>query len=203
MSFFQPIMSDLYLQLAVFRLNDMCIAVQEEMEGFLRTASLEKMPGVEATFTWLRKRGVRICLLSDYNLEDTKIILDRLGWTVDEDGTVQEVIVQQLSKRNPILLAQENASLSNPRSIVTIFDTPRLLQLAYDARVHLNLAICNGKCSYNELAVKPHHAILDKLVQLPNFLLEHLPQNGGAGPRVTPSGRLPRLRIPRTLFGIF
>lgn len=194
-------MPDRHLQLAVFRLNDMCVGVQEGMDAFLTTASLERMPGVEAIFSWLRRREVRICLLSDYGRADSLLLLERLGWTVDEDGTVQEIITEQQGKDNPVRLAQEHAGLLHPGQCFTVVDTPQLLRQSCAARVHFNLAICNGRHSYTELAVAPHHAMLDSLVQLPNFLLEHLPELPSVH-KVTASDRrglLPRLRLPRPL----
>ncbi len=195
-------MSDQYLQLAIFRLNDLCVGVQRGMDAYLATAALEKMPGVEATFTWLRRRGVRICLLSDYDRPTTVLLLDRLGWTVDEHGTVQEVITEQREKDNPVRLAQENAGLANSRLSFSAADTPRLLHLASEARVHFNLAVCNGLSTYRELAVAPHHAMLDSMVQLPNFVLQHLPEPdfAGAAKEVVANRLLPRLRLPRPLY---
>ncbi|NJB86099.1 phosphoglycolate phosphatase-like HAD superfamily hydrolase [Lewinella marina] len=194
-------MNDRYLQLAVFRLNDMCVGVQEGMDRFLATAALEKMPGVEATFSWLRKRGVRICLLSDYNRADTELLLRRLGWTVDETGTVQEIITKQKRYDNAIGLALEHAGLEGPGLCFAAVDTPRLLRQASAARVHFALAVCNGRHTYQELAVAPHHAMLDSLIQLPNFLLEHLPETETRPPAPQAGGRfsLPRLRLPRPL----
>ncbi len=195
-------MSDQYLQLATFRLNDLCVGVQRGMDAYLATAALEKMPGVEATFTWLRRRGVRICLLSDYDCPTTQLLLDRLGWTVNEHGTVQEVITEQRETANPIRLAQEHAGLSNSRLSFSVADTPRLLSLANAARVHFNIAVCNGASTYRQLAAVPHHAMLDSLVQLPNFVLEHLPEPNftSATPELVANRLLPRLRLPRPLY---
>lgn len=194
-------MNDRHLQLAVFRFNDMCVGVQEGMDDFLSTAALEKMPGVEATFGWLRKRGVRICLLSDYNRRDTGLLLRRLDWTIGESGTVQEVITRQSRKDNPVRLAQEHAGLDSPGLCFAAVDTPELLQQAAAARVHFALAVCNGRHTYNELAVAPHHGMLDSLIQLPNFLLQHLPAAAPCPPTKPRGGvfALPRLRLPRPL----
>ena len=196
--------SDRHLQLAIFRLDDMCVSLQEGMDNYLATAAIEKMPGVEATFGWLRRRGVRICLLSDHDRERTLLLLRRLNWTVDEDGTVQEVITEQQKKDNPIRLAQEAAGLQNSRFSFTALDTPRLLRLANAARVHFNVAVCNGRHPYNDLAVEPHHAMLDSLLQLPNFLLAHLPEAAVSPTALSKPTRrlLPRLRLPRPLSGL-
>ena len=188
-------MTDYHLQLAIIRLDDTCVAVQEGMEGYLATAALEKLPGVEAIFSWLRKRGVRICLLTDYADEQAELLLDRLGWAVGENATVQEVICLQHTLVNPVLTALERAGLEDANLSFTIFDTPRLLDLSNQACVHFNLAVCNGHSPYRKLATSPHHAMLDTLVQLPNFILQHLPEP------VSRAGRsgLPKLRLPRPL----
>lgn len=192
-------MTDYHLQLAILRMNDMCVGVQDGMENYLSTASLQKAPGVEATFNWLRRRGVRICLLSDYGHRDTQLLLQRCGWSVDESGTVQYVITDRGSHDNPVEKAVEVAGLTDPNLSFTVFDSPELLYQSNGARVHFNLAVCNGKSSYATLATTPHHAMLDSLVQLPNFILSHLPEpDRGAGTQVQ-GGFLPRLRLSRPL----
>ena len=197
------------------------MSVQDKMDDFLATAALEKRPGVEATFTWLRRRGVRICLLSDYDRHDTALLLKRLKWTVDVHGTVHNVITQQLRQTDPVQLAIAQAGLKDANLSFTVFDTPRLLELSNLARVHFNLALCNGRHSYTTLAAVPHHAMLDSLLQLPDFILRHLPlPTKGAGPQVPTHperqspvasrdrtyGRnkvgLPRLRLPNPLSGL-
>ena len=174
-------MIDGHLQLAVFHLNDLCVVVQEGMDNYLATAALEIQPGTEATFTWLRRRGVRICLLSDYGKRQTQLLLRRLCWTVAEDGTVQQLITHQQRRANPVALAQEHAALADPRLSMAVVDTPALLRQARAAGVHLNLAVCNGRAAYHQLAVVPHDGMLDNLRQLPNFVLQHLPDPGTAG----------------------
>ena len=191
-------MIDYHLQLAILRLEDLCVGVQEGMDRFLATAALEKRPGVEATFHWLRKRSVRICLLSDYGQAETQLLLDRLGWTVDESGTVQYVVTRQGEQDNPVVLALEHAGIPDPNLSFTVCDTPELLLHSNRARVHFNLAVCNGRCNYSMLATCPHHAMLDSLLQVPNFILAHLPEPLTRA-EARPDGLLPKLRLPRPL----
>jgi len=212
--------STTHLQLAIFRLSDVCVSVQDKMDGFLATAALEKSVGVEAAFAWLRKRRVRICLLSDYGDADTQLLLGRLGWSVGDGGTVHYVVTEQGMQPDPIGTAIERAGLEGAKASFTVFDTPRLLLLANQARVHFNLAVCNARHPYATLATAPHHGMLDSLLQLPTFLLDHLPApTHWAGPRVQsksggPQGPvsteckggrtwvgLPRLRLPYPLSG--
>ncbi|CAH0999217.1 hypothetical protein LEM8419_00514 [Neolewinella maritima] len=184
-------MTDAHLQLAVVHLNDVCVAVQEGMDRFLATAALDRMAGAEATFSWLRKRGVRICLLSDYDESQTLLLLKRLGWTVGEAGTVQQFVPRQQELDNPVLQAHALAGLTKGRLSITAVDTPELLRHSNAARVHFNLAICNGRSPYHALATAPHHAMLDNLRQLPDFLVRHLPE---------PARPTQRLYLPRPLY---
>jgi len=163
------------LQLAIFRLEDVCVRVQDGMEGFLRTAALEKTAQIEATFRWLRKRGVRVALISDAARPDAEILLERLNWRVGEEEPVQFVLTGQAAKHNPIRRVLDLAGLPNGRAVLSVFDTPRLLWLAHGAGLRFNLGVTNGRTSYAELATVPRYALLDEPVQLPNFLLEHLP----------------------------
>lgn len=165
-----------FLQLAIFRLEDVCVRVQEGMEGFVKTAALEKSPGIEATFRWLRRRGVRICVLSGYNREDTEILLDRLDWEVGEDGFLQLVILNEATKQNPIELAIESAGLLWPSAVTVVVDTPRLLQCGRDTKCRFVLGVTNGSHTYELLANEPHHSMLDSTLQLPDFLLRQLPE---------------------------
>ncbi|MEO0732049.1 MAG: hypothetical protein AAFZ52_04395 [Bacteroidota bacterium] len=165
-----------HLQLAIFRLEDVCVRVQHGMERYLRTAALAKSPEIEATFRWFRKRGVPVCLLSGYDRAATEILLNRLDWEVGEDGFVQMVILQEGILANPIQRAIDHAGLVDARKAVVLVDEPRLLRCAQTEQARFILGLTNGSHAYQTLADEPHHALLDSLLQLPNFLLRHLPE---------------------------
>lgn len=193
-----------YLQLGIFRLEDVCVRIQEGMGGYLKTAALQKTSEIEATLRWLRKREVKIALISDAGREDTQILLDRLGWRVGEDELLQLVLTDQASKTNPVACVLELAGQDNGFSTFSVLDTPRLLRSAQASGVHFNIGVTNGCCGYPELAAAPHHALLDGPVQLPNFLLENLPgEQPGTSSPYRSSSRTLRLRMPRTFPGFF
>lgn len=166
---------DTYLQLGVFQLEDVCVRIQEGMEDFIHTAALEKVPGIEAAFRWLRKRGIRLALVSEADRATTEVLLSRLGWTVGEEELLQLVLTNQEQRDNPIAEILELEGMVDGSKVFSLMDTPRMLQAAQDCGVYLNLGVTNGSCSYAELCREPHHALLDGPIQLPNFLLEHLP----------------------------
>lgn len=141
-----------HLQLGIFRLEDVCVRVQEGMDGFYRTAALEKTAKIEATFRWLRKRNIRIALISDACREDAGILLDRLNWRVGEDELIQLVLTSQKSKLNPVREIMDVADLPDGHLAFSVLDTPRLLQSAHFSKVHFNLGVTNGYSSYAELA---------------------------------------------------
>jgi len=173
-------LSDTYLQLGIFRLQDVCVRIQDGMEGFIQTAALEKVPQIEATFRWLRKRDISIALISDGDRSTTETLLQRLGWRVGEEELLQLVLTNQQKRANPVADVIELAGFPNGRTVFSIFDLPHLLQAAHTSQVHLNLGVTNGRCSYAELAAVPNHTLLDGPIQLPNYLLEQHPAMSGS-----------------------
>lgn len=164
-----------FLDFAVFRFEDVCVKVQEGMDGYLRTAALEKKAGIEATFRWLRRRKISICLLTDYSREAFFLLLERLDWGVGEEEFIQMAVVEESNKVNPIQLAFESAGLRAAQQAIVVVDTPRLLQCATAVGTHFVFGVTNGRSSYRDLAPEPFRTLLDSVLQLPNYLLRNLP----------------------------
>lgn len=176
-----------FLELAVFRFEDVCVRVQDGMGAYLRTAALEKKPGVEATFRWLRRRGVRVCLLTDYGREELSVLLGRLGWGIGEEELIQLAVVEQQQKPNAVRVALKASGLVSASQAIVVVDTPQLLKCAIVAGAHLVFGVTNGSSSYQDLALEPFRALLDSALQLPNYLLQQLP----AGEIPSAVGQLP------------
>lgn len=182
-----------FIELAVFRFEEVCVRIQEGMEGYLRTAALERRAGIDATFRWLRRRGVRICLLTDFQREDFLLLLERLGWRVGEEELIQVVVLNQSAQENPVKLACESAGIGSAAHAITVVDTPKLLHAARSAGGKLVFGVTNGQSAYNELAKEPFFALLDGAIQLPNYLLSNL--SGSMEESVT-TVRPPRIWYP-------
>lgn len=192
-----PLTSPRYLELAVFRFEDVCVMVQDDMKGYLRTAALEKKVGVEATFRWLRRRNVNICLLTDFNRDDFLLLISRLGWSVGEQELIQLVVLRESEKENPVRMAYESAGLRSPRQAIVVVDSPRLLHCARTTGSSLVFGVTNGKRNYRELADQPFRTLLDGIIQLPNYLLSRLPEEQQAHPAGDGyGGSSPLLRLP-------
>ena len=166
-------------ELAVFHLQDVCVRVQRGMRNHLKTAALDKAPQIEAVFRWLGKRGIAVVLLSDYDGENTNVLLERLNWVVGPDALVQNVVTKQRLRVNSIERACEAAGVSSAATI-TINDTPHLLRAATDAGVGYNIGVTSGSHSYQSLSQTAHTALLDNPVQLVNYLVDQLPHLSNA-----------------------
>lgn len=186
--------SSRFLELAIFRFEDVCVNVQEGMDGYLKTAALEKKTGIEDTLRWLRRRQVSICLLTDYGRENLFLLLERIGWGIGEDALVQMVIVNQDRKANPVRLAFDAAGLQSTHQALVVADTSRLLHCATTTGLHLVFGVTNGRSTYQDLALEPFRALLDSAVQLPNHLLQTLPEEG-----ITKSASIKGLNDPPRL----
>ena len=171
-------------RVAIFRLRDVCVRVQEGMREHLKTASLDPRFQIEPTFRWLRRQGVDISLLSDYDAEQTELLLTRLGWSVGPEGTVQSVVLEQEKQENPVARALDVHGLRREEAhqALAVVDTPRLLELAHRAGVGLRLGVTNGSHSYATLQAMPHSALLDSTLQLVNYLLQLTPADELSAP---------------------
>lgn len=165
----------IYISHAVFRLLDTCVVLQDEMEGFYKTASLEKVNGIENVFRWLRKRGVKICLYSDLNVADTQLILNRLNWSISwhaaPNSLINLVMAKDESVANPIQHILNVSGAVAPSQVVTFGDTTDFLQWSSQANTLLNVAVTYGSANYRNLVAAPHHGCLDSILEAPNFLL--------------------------------
>jgi hypothetical protein len=168
---FSPRMSR--LKMAVFRLQGVCVYVQEDLSSYIRTASLDRSSGIEATFRWLNKKGVEVTLISDFDPATTTVLLQRLNWSVGKGELVQRIVYDLFDTVNPFVRTMEQAGITQGDSLLTLVDTPRLLKMARDCEIYFNLGTTSGSNSYQVLKNAPHLALLDQPLQLADFLLTH------------------------------
>ena len=149
--------------------------VQRGMRSRLRTAALEPSPDIEAVFRWLGKRNIQVVLLSNYGIEQTGILLNRLGWAVGPDALITAAVVDIKNQANPVHRALEVAGLSSPGAAIVVVDTPDLLDAAARCHVNYSFGVTSGLSSYQTLQGHACRALLDNPVQLVNYLVTELP----------------------------
>ncbi|PHI21871.1 hypothetical protein CEQ90_00870 [Lewinellaceae bacterium SD302] len=159
-----------YLDIAVFRLLDTCVNLQEDMGGYIRTASLEAVPGIVSVFRWLMKRDVRVILYSELSPSDTELIMERLGWKSGPKELITDIRYPTESG-NPIQAMVNDLGLASGRHLVTLGDTAEFLNWSWAAGVKLNIGATYGSTSFRELGNHPHHTLLDNVLGLPDYLV--------------------------------
>ncbi len=164
------------LKLAVFRMKDCCALVQEGMNGYYETAALEKIPQIEFIFAWLRKRSISICLISDFNRSDTEQILTRLGWLpASSMSPIDAVLLRRdLTPEQLFHRAAQLFDLTDCKSTLALVDQVDLMEGAWNSRCLFSIGLNYGRTSARELANAPNHHLLDSIIELPNFLVQHL-----------------------------
>lgn len=165
-------------RVAVFRLLDTCILLQDDMAGYYKTAALEKVHGVEHIFRWFRKRGVQICLVSDLSMPDTQIVLDRLAWSPQEDSDKEElvdyVLINSNKASNPLIRLMELIDGLSPHQMICIADSQEMINWAKQASVHYCIGVTYGSTPYKTLAQLSCSKVVDSLLELPDYLLQEM-----------------------------
>lgn len=142
------------------------------MQDFLHTAALEAIPEVLSVFRWLRRRGVSIILVSELPVQETQIVLRRLGWQTGNSPQhlIQSIHYQQLDE-NPISTIIADRDKLQPKQLVTIGDTQQFLKWSAEAGVLLNIGVTYGTHSVQQLKQAAHQVLLDNVLQLPDYLI--------------------------------
>lgn len=165
----------LYYKAAIFRLRDTCVRVQDDMEDYFRTAAVEVVDGVVTVFRWFARRGVENVLLTEFSPENTAIIIERLGWDQAflEEHKIRILPYNKQEQGNPFGGLIEKLELRNGRQLISIGDTPAFLNYSWAAGVRINVAVTYGSSSYHQLSEAPQSGMLDSILQLPSFIIEH------------------------------
>lgn len=164
----------LYYSAAVFRLEDSCVRLQENMEGFYKTAAIEAVDGIEIVFRWFARRGVTNVLFTELADQDLKHVLNRLGWNADFCQQHRLVVLPYDSSfNNPFEKLVREFNIQSSRQLIVIGDRADFLATGADAGVQFNIAVAYGSSNHQQLATAPVTGILDSIMQLPNFIIEN------------------------------
>lgn len=174
MPYSQSLKEKLYYAATVYRLEDTCVRIQEGMEEYYRTASLEAAAGIIPVFRWFARRGVNNILFTELSVANLEIILDRLGW--NSQFCVEnkiKILPFNAQAQNPFRALIEQLNLESGRQLITVGDTPEFLNNSWAAGVKINLGVAYGSCNYQQLEAVPNIGVLDSILQLPNFIIEN------------------------------
>lgn len=133
------------------------------------------IPGVLETFEQLRAAGVRVALQTGYSADVAASILDGLGWTVGEGGTVDALVTSDLvplSRPAPYLIfrCMEATGVTDVRRVLAAGDTPNDLGAGTNAGAGFVVGVTTGSFTAEQLEAEPHTHVLDSIAAIPDLL---------------------------------
>lgn len=133
---------------------------------------VQVLPGVEETFTWLRRRQVKIAINTGFDRSTTTQVLQATGW---DQNTVQAVVCSDdVTQGRPapylIFHAMESLGITDVHQVAVVGDTVLDLQAGWNAGVRWNIGVWCGAHSREKLERAPHTLLLPDVAALPGAL---------------------------------
>jgi phosphonatase-like hydrolase len=132
------------------------------------STGVEAIDGAEATFDWLKGRGVSIALSTGFDRGLAELLINMVGWTKTIDVLVCNDDVRR-GRPAPYLLyrAMEKSACEDVRRVAAVGDTISDLQAANNARVQWSIGVLSGAHGEGQLGSCPHTAIIASVADLP------------------------------------
>ena len=153
---------------------------REHLARLYRAGGVGPVDGAEATFRWLKRRGVRVALNTGFDREMTGLLLSSLRW----EGEVVGVVVcgDDVGRGRPapdlIFRAMEAAGVSEARRVMNVGDTVLDLQAGHNAGVRWNVGVLSGAHGRQLLEREPHTHLLDSVAGIPRLWPAGLQETG-------------------------
>lgn len=149
---------------------------RERLARLYGAGGVEPVEGAEATFRWLKRRGIRVALNTGFDREITGLLLSSLGWG---EGVADAVVCGDDVRRGrpaPDLIfgAMEAAGVSDARQVMNVGDTVLDLQAGHNAGVRWNVGVLSGAHGRAMLEREPHTHLLDSVAGLPGLWPDRL-----------------------------
>ncbi len=132
--------------------------------------------GAAETFAQLRRRGVKVALITDLPHETAEELLGELGWTVGDDsgrrvGAVDALVCADevaAGRPAPYLVhrAMERTGIRDVRQVLVAGDTLAALETGRASGARFVIGVLTGAARREELAAGPHDAILANVTEL-------------------------------------
>ncbi len=161
---------------------------KEVLEDHYRTQPVEPTEGCLELFAWLKSQNIKIALNTGFYREVTNIILNRLGWDqgLDDDyvGSNESIIQASVTPSEiykgegrpaPFMIqkAMYRLNITDPKTVITIGDTPSDIQAGINASCILSLGITSGTHTQRQLAQYPNDGLLASLHDLKDRIVDY------------------------------
>jgi phosphonatase-like hydrolase len=154
------------------RISDAYAAFRRNLEGLYARDGVQAIPGAEATFDWLRERGIKIALTTGFYRRVTELILESLGWRAKwiDASVCSEDVAQGRPAPYMIFRAMEATGVLDVRRVVKVGDTVLDLQAGSNAGVAALVGVLSGVGTREQLAAISGAHIISSAAGLPRLL---------------------------------
>ena len=144
----------------------------EQLESSYINEGVRGIAGVEAVFSWLHERGVKIALTTGFYRRVTEIILNAVGW---REGVIEaSVCSEDVARGRPapfmIFRAMEATDVIEVKRVMKVGDTVLDLWAGRNAGVGGVVGVLSGSQGIEQLGRVRHTHILSGVAALPALL---------------------------------
>ncbi|MFC0675295.1 phosphonatase-like hydrolase [Brachybacterium hainanense] len=132
------------------------------------------LPGVVEALAALRGAGIAVGLTTGFSRDIADLILDRMGWSIGEDGLVDAVVCgDEVPQGRPapdmILRVMQQTGITDATQVLSAGDTAVDVASARAAGV-LAVGVLTGHLDREQLAAAGAHLVLEGVASLPAHL---------------------------------
>ncbi len=137
---------------------------------FYEGQGVEPVDGAEATFDWLRTRGVKVGLTTGFDGALAALLVRKVGWERSTDAVVSADDVPR-GRPAPYLVfrAMELTGCESVHRVAVVGDTVSDLEAAVNAGARWRIGVLSGAHSEAQLKSCPHTAIIPSVAELPSL----------------------------------
>lgn len=152
------------------RVEEAYLTFQRDLSRLYGEGGALPVGGAEATFAWLRGRGIRIALNTGFDRVITDLLLSALRWSNVADAVVCGDDVPR-GRPAPDLIhrAMELTGVRDPGRVANVGDTSLDLEAGSQAGVRFNVGVLSGAHDRGRLEKAPHTHLLTDLGELPSL----------------------------------
>lgn len=148
------------------------------LSGLFRSGGVKPITGAEATFSWLRGKGIKVALNTGFDRTIADLIVDALGWRATVDTIVcGDDVASGRPAPDLIFKSMERTAITEARRVMAVGDTVLDLRAGRNAGAGWVVGVLSGAHGRAQLEKEPHDALIASVADLP-ALIEPTPRPG-------------------------
>lgn len=142
-------------------------AFQRNLADLYAAGGVQVIPGVNETFAWLRRSGIKIALNTGFDRLITGLLVQAAGWEPGIAVACADDVPQGRPAPYLIFRAMQTAGATSVHRVASVGDTVLDLQAGWNAGVHWNIGVLSGAHTRLQLEQAPHTLLLPGVADLP------------------------------------